>query len=349
MMKLCLGQRFFRDSMMNSEVDEFTVQKEKIKRRLTESNDYSTVPVSKTSEFDIRVAKLEELSKRRTVDEFERQLSLFDKTGVPSAKTTKLLAPMNYYLARSTLFLPLKVSGNNSRPRVYLDDHTLYEDSEVKIQYSGYILDMVDHGVYLEALRRAASVIPYDDGTGNGKIPEHSKIIINRADFLKSLGHSQGGQGYILLEKSFTRLFKAALIIKIGKLTHYYHLLSALTYDKQQGLYYYAIPRSSFVLFFNNQFGYINMLQRKTLANLKDETGKKRPHIALSLWMQQHISPHRRGQPHWISLEKLQKHAEQKGRLRDFRNAMKAVLENLLNTGIITYGHIDDHNVVYWK
>lgn len=260
----------------------------------------------------------------------EQQLSLFEQKGIPI--TPEHTAPMNNYLARSSLFAPIKRGKRSMK-----DNTILTKQDSLEIRYTGPTLDMADHGVFLEALRRAAGVKPHDVES-DAEPPRSSKVIINRAEFLEALGRNKSGKNYKFLEDSFRRLFSASLSIKYDGVTDYYHLIGNLRYDENSGCYYYVVPLSSFILFADNQYGYINMLRRKMI-------GKR---INMAQWLQSYFCSHAKNQPASISLAKLKGFCGYAGSIRDFRTSIRESLEELLRIKELSHADLDDNDIVRW-
>lgn len=288
------------------------------------------IPVKKTeSDKAVKTIRQQLLaSKARHLR--ERQLSLFEQTGVPI--TPKHTAPMNNYLARSSLFSPLKRGKRQMH-----HNSVLYQDQNIEITRTGPALDMADHGVFLESLRRAAGTKPFDLESG-GEPPSEAKVLINRADFLHALGKNSSGKNYQWLQASFGRLFATSLAIKHEGITNYLHLLSNLNYDEHCGDYYYIVPRTSFILFANQQYGFVNMLRRRELSN----------RISMAQWLQSYISSHNKEHENRIGLGKLREMCGYSGQLRDFRVAVKEALQELIRVHELRSAHVDERDIVHW-
>lgn len=265
-----------------------------------------------------------------TFRDVERQLNLFEHAGVPL--TPKGTSPMNNHLARSPLFSPLRRGKRPMR-----NNELLVQQGDFEIRYSGPALDMRDQDVFLEALRRAAGRRPHDEMAGETPSGE-SQIAINRAEFLESIGMDKSGASYRFLEKSFFRLHDASLKFIAPPVKVAYHLIGGLWYNENDGTYYYYIPKSSYVLFLNDGYGFVNMDRRFALENRVD----------IAKWIQAYAVSNAKGE-YSIELERLRDRCGYAGRLRDFRMAVREALAELVRVGEFSRAKLDDDDMVIWS
>lgn len=248
-------------------------------------------------------AKNAELSRFRA----EKGQSLLPGIVVP--RTPGETAPMSNYLARTSLFAPIRRGR-----RVMHDKQRLHSPEGIDVLYSGKQLDMADQDVYLTALRLAAGVKPGD------------KIVINRAAFLRMLGykHNPGARDYKWLEEAFYRISTGRVLIEAKNIKANLPLIGALLFDERSGDYYFTIPMETYALWAKNLYGYIDLEKRHALER----------NVPLSKWLQSYAQSHAPGM-HTISMELLHHWCGYGGRLRDFRESLVVALEELTRVGIL--------------
>lgn len=229
--------------------------------------------------------------------------------GIVVPRTPGETAPMSNYLARTSLFAPIRKGR-----RVMHDKQKLHSPEGLDVLYSGKQLDMADQDVYLTALRLAAGIKPGD------------RIVINRAAFLRMLGykHNPGARDYKWLEESFYRISTGRVIIEARNMKANLPLIGALLMDEISGDYYFTIPRETYALWAKNLYGYIDLEKRHALER----------NVPLSKWLQSYAQSHAPGQ-HTISMDLLHTWCGYGGRLRDFRDSLIGALEELARVGIL--------------
>lgn len=276
---------------------------------------------------------------RRSGKMTERQLSLFAEEGIPF--TPDETSPMNNHLARSALFKPFRRGRRANLKDVLLFHQPGNEQPyrhEIGIYYTGEQLDMTDQDVFLEALRRAKGVKPFDDASAAGP-PVENRIFFNRSDFLASIGLARGGPNYKKLEESFWRLRSGLLKIQMHGKTYGYNLVGSLV-TTDAGDYYYYVPTSSFILFMDDGFGYVNMARRRKLRN----------RIDIAKWIQSFAASHSKGALYKTGLDILKKRMDYAGRTRDFRIAVREALTELVRIGEFENAAFDpESDIVSWK
>lgn len=229
--------------------------------------------------------------------------------GIVVPRTPGETAPMSNYLARTSLFAPIRRGR-----RVMHDKQQLHSPEGIDVLYSGKQLDMADQDVYLTALRLAAGVKPGD------------KIVINRAAFLRMLGykHNPGARDYKWLEEAFYRISTGRVLIEAKNIKANLPLIGALLFDERSGDYYFTIPMETYALWAKNLYGYIDLEKRHALER----------NVPLSKWLQSYAQSHAPG-IHTISMELLHHWCGYGGRLRDFRESLVVALEELTRVGIL--------------
>lgn len=230
--------------------------------------------------------------------------------GVSVPRTPGETAPMSNYLARTSLFAPIRKGR-----RVMHDKQMLHSPEGIDVLYTGKQLDMADQDVYLTALRLA------------GGIKAGDRILINRAAFLRMLGykHNPGARDYKWLEESFYRISTGRVIIKAKHIEANLPLMGALLTDTRSGDYYFTIPRETYALWAKNLYSYIDLEKRHALER----------NVPLSKWLQSYAQSHAPG-THTISMDLLHLWCGYGGRLRDFRDSLTGALDELTRVGILT-------------
>lgn len=236
--------------------------------------------------------------------------------GVSVPRTPGETAPMSNYLARTSLFAPIRKGR-----RVMHDKQMLHSPEGIDVLYTGKQLDMADQDVYLTALRLA------------GGIKAGDKIVINRAAFLRMLGykHNPGARDYKWLEESFYRISTGRVIIKAKHIEANLPLMGALLSDTRSGDYYFTIPRETYALWAKNLYSYIDLEKRHALER----------NVPLSKWLQSYAQSHAPG-VHTISMDLLHLWCGYGGRLRDFRDSLTGALDELTRVGILATWSIQE-------
>lgn len=261
--------------------------------------------------------------------EYERQLSLFEQSGVPATPTGT--APMNNHLARSPLFSPLKRGRRTTHHRA-----VLASQGDIELRYSGPSLDMRDEDVFLHAMHLAAGKKFYPE-TAEGAPPLEYLVQINRAQFLEALKMTKTGPNYRWLESSFFRLAAANIEIQQGPIRRSFHLIGNLVHNQETGEYAYYIPASTIAFFLDEAFGYVNMTRRLQLT----------ASVEVAKWVQTFAVSHSKG-PYAINIAKLKDLCGYTGRLRDFRIALSKALSELVRVGEFTSALIDERDIAHW-
>lgn len=236
--------------------------------------------------------------------------------GISVPRTPGETAPMSNYLARTSLFAPIRKGR-----RVMHDKQMLHSPEGISVLYTGKQLDMADQDVYLTALRLA------------GGIKAGDRIVINRAAFLRMLGykHNPGARDYKWLEESFYRISTGRVIIKAKHIEANLPLMGALLSDTRSGDYYFTIPRETYALWAKNLYSYIDLEKRHALER----------NVPLSKWLQSYAQSHAPG-VHTISVDLLHQWCGYGGRLRDFRDSLNGALDELTRVGILASWSIQE-------
>ena len=251
--------------------------------------------------------------KKTKFDAGQAQMTL---PGYSVPRTPGETAPMSNYLARTSLFAPIRKGR-----RVMHDKQRLHSPEGLEVLYSGKQLDMADQDVYLTALRLAGGIKPGD------------RIVINRAAFLRMLGykHNPGARDYKWLEESFYRISTGRVLIKAKHIEANLPLIGALLSDQRSGDYYFTIPRETYALWAKNLYSYIDLEKRHALER----------NVPLSKWLQSYAQSHAPG-THTISMDLLHQWCGYGGRLRDFRESLTGALDELTRVSILASWSIQE-------
>ncbi len=225
---------------------------------------------------------------------------------LPACKDTERTIPN--IIARSALFGVIK---RGARP--YKEKELVASRSDVKIYYTGKTLDQADCTVWMQALA-------FTETLGQD-------VPVNRANFLKLLGKTNGKKDYLWLDSSLHRLMTGVVTVELpqGKLE--FHLIEAWGEIKDDN----DLLGSSYVLninpkvvkmWANSQYTQVEWSKRLAIKRGSD----------LASWLQIYIrSNASTGQPHHISLIKLREWCGLSNmRLRQYRVAMLGALSELV-------------------
>lgn len=218
------------------------------------------------------------------------------------------------HLARSSLFAPISRGARKTHDRSEIASR-----EDVKILFTGKQLDMADCDVFMQALyegHRAAL---------------GERVVINRSQFLDSIGRNKGRSDYKWLQESFRRLFLGAIEIESKKYaiggspkSSGLHLLDAFDFDPESESYYLKFDPRILALFHNREYALIDWEKRKQLAKRVD----------MAKWLQNYLASHEPGR-HRISLKLLKEWMDYASPLNKFREAVMEALAELERLGIV--------------
>lgn len=223
--------------------------------------------------------------------------------GVPV--TPKGTAPMGNQIARTPLFAPTK----RGRRKIF-NMSKLPSPEGIDLYYFGTQLDVGDQDTYLTAVMIAKGE------------PPNTRIRINRAEMLRLMGKKKSGAAFKWLAMSFRRISTGRLFYETPTTEGSTPLLGPLEYEKESEDYYFIVPDASLRVFGFNDFGYVDMEQRRQLT------------IDLAKWLQCYAVSHAKGE-HRISVENLMTWSGFEGRERQFRGRLKESLVELTEAGVI--------------
>ncbi|NYT79246.1 TrfA [Alcaligenaceae bacterium] len=225
---------------------------------------------------------------------------------------------MPNYIARSSIFAPVR-RGH----RVTHDDAVFLRSDRVLIKGSGKQLAEDHADIWMQAMYLQMTC-------ASGEQP-----VINRADFLRSLGRNTSGASYQWLHDGMKDLARFTLSIEAtranGTLKYSYGhhpasrvlpMLGGFDYDDENQSYrLYVDPRWA-QIFSNREFTLIDWSKRLSMR------------YELSKSLQRLIGTSKDPEQRY-SLQILKERAHYAGRLRDFRPALERALDELAELGLI--------------
>jgi hypothetical protein len=215
-------------------------------------------------------------------------------------------------MARSGLFSPI---GRGQRKMFFKEK--LPSRSDADIFFYGKQLDEADRDVYLQALHEVR------------KVSLGEPVIINRAEFLKSIGRKTGKKDYQWLSDSIERLTFAMLKIvtkkyALGGMTKEtaFHLIDSFYYEDDH--YYMKMNPQAIVLFSQNEYAWIDWQKRFLIEKRTD----------MAKWLQCLICSNQKGIQRY-SLGDLKEWMNYDSPMRKFKIAVKEALEELKRIKLI--------------
>jgi hypothetical protein len=261
-----------------------------------------------------RAAKAAQASERKAA-ETQRQLWL------PGMED--FMRAMPNHIARSSLFAPV------ARGRRKIHDGTLLVSrGDAEIRYSGKQLDEAQADVWMQAMKEAQ------------RQPLGTPVIINRSDFLRAIGRTDGGENYKWLHRTMQDLTFAMLVIEvkrsdgrpklsIGK-TRALHLIAGFDYDEAREEYTLIVDPRWHAMYSNREFALIDFERRLMIGRGQDMAKSLQRLLATS------AEPLQR-----YALDWLKSKMEYSGRMRDFRDALMRACAELERLEIIARARIE--------
>jgi hypothetical protein len=224
------------------------------------------------------------------------------------------------HLARSSLFAPVQRGKRKAHRGTRLATR-----SDVEIYFDGDQLDEADCDVWMQCLHEAR------------KVPLGQPIIINRSQFLRSIGRRPDGRTYLWLHESMSRLTFGMLSIStkkysIGKNSKgsSLHLIDKFDFDHDYDQYVLSIDARMRSLFSDREFALVDWNKRMQIAHRTD----------LAKFLQRLVATSA-DQVHRHALDDLRERACYTGRMRDFKVAMTEAMAELERLEIIAGARIE--------
>lgn len=230
---------------------------------------------------------------------------------------------MPNHLARSSLFAPV-ARGRKRRK----EGEVIPSRGDAEIRFWGPQLDEAQADVWMQALFEA------------GRTPVGEKILINRADFLRSIGRKTGQFEYKWLFNTMVALQGSILIAfqvrrdgsktRIGQCDESLSMISGFSHDKAAGTYVLRIDERWSDFFGKNSYSLIDWTKRKQFGVQQDMAKSLQRLIATSRTAKQYY------ELAWLK-ERLAVTSELKG----FRRNLKKAFVELERLEIIADARIE--------
>lgn len=235
----------------------------------------------------------------------------------------EFMRAMPNHIARSSLFAPV------ARGRRKMHDCTILQSrGDAEIRFSGKQLDEAQADVWMQAMSEAQ------------RQPLGTPVVINRADFLRAIGRTKGGENYKWLHRTMQDLAFAMLVIEVTKAdgkpklsigkTRALHLIAGFDYDEDSEEYTLTIDPRWHAMYGNREFALVDWEKRLEFGRNQDMAKSLQRLISTSSDVVQRFS-----------LEYLKGRAQSAGRMRDFRDALEKAMRELERLGIIAGGRIE--------
>ena len=225
----------------------------------------------------------------------------------------EFMRAMPNHIARSSLFAPV------ARGRRKLHDGTLLQSR----------LDEAQADVWMQAMKVAQ------------RQPLGEAVTISRAEFLREIGRTVGGENYKWLHRTMQDLAFAMLVIEVMKAdgkpklsigkTRALHLIAGFDYDEDSEEYTLTIDPRWHAMYGNREFALIDWEKRREFGRNQDMAKTLQRLVATS------SNPVQR-----YALDWLKGKMEYSGRMRDFRDALARACTELKRLEIITAHKIED-------
>lgn len=280
------------------------------------------------------MANVEHTTQRKTLDELLEKAKARGALGRQLAQheaPVQLFLPgldefmraMPNHIARSSLFAPV------ARGRRKLHDGNILESrGDAEIRFSGKQLDEAQADVWMQAMKEAQ------------RQPLGTPVVINRAEFLRSIGRTTQGENYKWLHRTMQDLAFAMLVIEVTKAdgkpklsigkTRALHLIAGFDYDEDSEEYTLTIDPRWHAMYSNREFAMIDWDKRREFGRNQDMAKTLQRLLATSS-----------DQVQRYALDWLKSKMEYGGRLRDFRDALASACVELERLEIITAHKIE--------
>ena len=261
-------------------------------------------------------ARLEEVGQKMTAKPKDSDETAIAATGEPEEKVGKQMAfwpedaaAMPTELTRVSLFgLPADKPG----ARKMLDDVKLDSRADIEVLYTGKQLSAKDETAWLACLR-----------IGRG-VPMGQRIYLNKIDLLKELKLTNTGPNWKAVEARLLRMSKAHFTVSFKRCEKTYKMTTGMLkfgIENETGAMYIRLDPDGAALFEN--LAYQPWEVRLSLQS------------DVSARLLSYITGHEQGKPHSQTLDNLKRWCGYGGRLRQFRTACIAALEELEAKGVL--------------
>ena len=236
----------------------------------------------------------------------------------------EFMRAMPNHIARSSLFAPV------ARGRRKLHDGTLLQSrGDAEIRFSGKQLDEAQADVWMQAMKVAQ------------RQPLGEAVTISRAEFLREIGRTVGGENYKWLHRTMQDLAFAMLVIEVMKAdgkpklsigkTRALHLIAGFDYDEDSEEYTLTIDPRWHAMYGNREFALIDWEKRREFGRNQDMAKTLQRLVATS------SNPVQRYALDWLK-GKMQYSA----RMRDYLDALAPACAEIEPLDNITAHKIED-------
>lgn len=236
----------------------------------------------------------------------------------------EFMRAMPNHIARSSLFAPV------ARGRRKMHDGTILQSrGDAEIRFSGKQLDEAQADVWMQAMKEAQ------------RQPLGEAVTINRAEFLRDIGRTVGGENYKWLHRTMQDLAFAMLVIEVTKAdgkpklsigrTRALHLIAGFDYDEDSEEYTLTIDPRWHAMYGNREFALIDWEKRREFGRNQDMAKTLQRLVATSS-----------DQVQRYALDWLKGKMEYSGRMRDFRDALGRACAELERLEIISAHKIEN-------
>jgi hypothetical protein len=233
------------------------------------------------------------------------------------------LRAMPNHVARSSLFAPV-ARGR----KTYHDQAILVSRVDATITYTGQQLDEVQADAWMQLLFEAKDA------------PLGQPVVINRAAFLRAIGHTTSGRDYSWLRLTMIAFTAATIVIEtrksdgarkylVGDLKAF-HMLSDFDYDADAETYTFTIDPRWKRLFGGREYALIDWKKRLEIAPGQD--------MAKAL---QRLAATSADQVQRYALNWLKDKLQYTSPIRKFRESLAAAMRELERVGVIAGGRIE--------
>lgn len=233
------------------------------------------------------------------------------------------LRAMPNHIARSSLFAPVA----QGRKKTHYDT-VLVSRADAVIKFSGLQLDESQADVWMQIMHEAM------------KQPLGKPFVINRAAFLRSIGRNTSGANYQWLHRTIKDLAFGMLTIEatkegkakfsIGR-TRILHMISGADYNEITETYTITIDPRWHTIHGNKEYALIDWDKRMQFGQ----------HQNMAKAMQRLIATSNNPVQHY-ALDWLKDKMDYSGRLRDFKGALTAAMQELERLEIVTSWEISE-------
>lgn len=235
----------------------------------------------------------------------------------------EFMRAMPNHIARSSLFAPVA----RGRKRMHAGT-VLQSRGDAVIKFWGEQLDEAQADVWMQCMKEAQ------------RQPLGAPVVINRAEFLRSIGRQTGNYEYKWFHRTMTALSFGMLVIEVTRVdgkpklsigkTRALHLIEGFDYDDETEEYTLRIDPRWHAMYGNREFALIDWNKRLEFGRNQD--------MAKSL---QRLIPTSSNPVQRYALDWLKSKMEYGGRMRDFRDALSRACKELERLEIIAAHKIE--------